>query len=68
MAMKRLTYHNLMAVIKKIECKGYSFDESERLARNIFTDFEASPQGLSIEKRIQIILPKQEWLAQNPQC
>ena len=37
--MKHLTYNNLMAVIKKIQAKGYDFETSERLARNVFTEF-----------------------------
>ena len=33
--MRRLTYRNLMTVIRRIEVKGYDFQESERLARHI---------------------------------
>ena len=47
--MRRLTYRNLMTVIRRIEAKGYDFQESERLARHIFAEFEARPQGMSIE-------------------
>ena len=64
MAMKNMTYHNLMAVIHKIEGKGYDFETSERLARNIFSEFAATPQGLSIEERVRRILTKGEWEAQ----
>ena len=64
MAMKNMTYHNLMAVIHKIEAKGYDFETSERLARNVFSEFQASPQGLSIEERVRRILTKSEWEAQ----
>lgn len=66
MAMKNLTYHNLMVVIHKIQAKGYDFEVSRRLARNIFEDFEACPQGLSIEERVRRILTKEEWEAQLP--
>ena len=62
--MKNLTYRNLMAVIKKIEAKGYSFEEAERMARRIFEDFKAQPLGLSIESRVDMILTKAEWEAQ----
>ena len=48
--MRRLTYRNLMTVIRRIEAKGYDFQESERLARHIFAEFEARPQGMSIEE------------------
>ena len=64
MAMKNMTYRNLMAVIHKIEAKGYDFETSERLARSIFTEFQASPQGLSIEERVRRLLTKAEWEAQ----
>ena len=62
--MKNLTYRNLMTVIHKIEAKGYSFDEAERMARRIFEDFKAQPMGLSIESRVDMILTKEEWEAQ----
>ena len=48
--MRRLTYRNLMTVIRRIEAKGYDFQESERLARHIFAEFEARPQGMRIER------------------
>ncbi len=64
MAIKNLTYRNLMVVIHKIEAKGYDFETSKRLAQNIFTEFQASPQGLSIEERVRRILSKKEWEAQ----
>ena len=62
--MKNLTYRNLMTVIHRIEAKGYSFEESERVARRIFEDFKAQPLGLSIESRVDMILTKEEWEAQ----
>ena len=62
--MKHLTYNNLMAVIKKIQAKGYDFETSERLARNVFTEFQARPEGLSIEQRIERILDYEEWVRQ----
>ena len=62
MAIKNLTYHNLMVVIHKIEAKGYSFEEAKPIARMIFEEY--TPQGLSIEERVRRILTKEEWEAQ----
>ena len=59
--IKSLTYRNLMTVIRKIEAKGYDFQESERLARNIFAEFDSRPQGMSIEERVRRVLTKEEW-------
>lgn len=59
--MRNLTYNNLMAVIRKIEAKGYDFQESERLARNIFAEFQNHPQGMSIGGRVRRMLKKEEW-------
>ena len=49
--MRNMNYHNLMAVIRKIQAKGYGFEESEKLARNLVAEFAARPQGMSIEER-----------------
>ena len=62
--MKHMTYNNLMAVIRKIQKKGYDFETSERLVRSVFAEFEAAPQGLNIEQRIERILDYEEWLRQ----
>ena len=59
--MKNLTYHNLMVVIHKIQAKGYDFEESKRLARHVFDEFAARPQGMTIEERVRRILTKEEW-------
>lgn len=59
--MRNMTYNNLMAVIRKIQAKGYDFAESERMARNIFSEFQACPMGISVEERIRRILTKEEW-------
>lgn len=61
MAMKNMTYRNLMAVIHKIEAKGYEFKEAERMARIIFDEFAARPQGISIEERVRRILNREEF-------
>lgn len=65
MAMRNMTYRNLMAVIHKIEAKGYTFEEAELIARRIFAEY--TPQGLSIEERVRRILTKAEWEAQSCQ-
>ena len=59
--MRNLTYNNLMAVIRKIQAKGYDFAESESMARNIFAEFQACPTGISVEERVRRVLAKEEW-------
>lgn len=59
--MKNLTYYNLMVVIRNIQAKGYDFETSKRLARGVFDEFAACPQGLSIEERVRRILTREEW-------
>ena len=63
--MKHMTYNNLMAVIRKIQKKGYDFETSERLARSVFTEFLANPQGLSIEERVRRILDYEDWVREK---
>lgn len=62
--MKHMTYNNLMTVIRKIQAKGYDFETSERLARRVFAEFEARPEGLSIEQRVERILDYEDWVRQ----
>lgn len=59
MALRNLTYRNLMAVIHKIEAKGYTFEEAEPIARRIFAAY--TPEGLNIEERVRRVLTKAEW-------
>ena len=59
--IRNLTYRNLMTVIKRIQAKGYDFQESERLARSIYAEFQSSPLGMSIEERVRRVLTKEEW-------
>jgi len=61
--MRRLTYRNLMAVIRKIEAKGWNFEEAEKMARNIFAEYR--PEGMSIEERVRRVLTKEEWEQEN---
>ena len=57
--IKNLTYRNLMIVIHKLEKKGYTFEEAEPIARNIFAEF--NPNGLSIERMTEMVLTKSEF-------
>ena len=59
--MKRMTYHNLMVVIHKLQAKGWNFEEAESMARNYFAEFEACPMGMSIEERIRRQPTREEW-------
>ena len=63
--MKNMTYHNLMIVIRKIQQKGWSFEEAEKSARRIFAQYEAYPMGLSINAQIDQLMTKEEWEAEN---
>ena len=40
----------------------------ERLARSVFTEFEANPLGMSIEERVRRILTKEEWERECREC
>ena len=59
--IRRYTYHNLMIVIHKIEKKGYDLKTAEMIAKNIFAEYQACPNGLSIEQRIEKVLTKEEY-------
>jgi len=65
--MKNMTYRNLMTAIKKIQKKGWSFEEAEKSARRIFAQYEAYPMGMSIEAQIDQLLTKEEWEEENKQ-
>lgn len=59
--MRNMTYQNLMTVVKRIQAKGYDFETSDRLARGVFEEFAACPQGLSIKERVRRILTKEDF-------
>ena len=65
MTIKNRTYRNMMTVIKKIQAKGWDFKESERMARRIFDQIEAWPEGLSVQAQINQILTREQWEAEN---
>jgi len=60
--MKRLTYHNLMRAIKILQAKGYSFDESEKIARLKFDYLEHDTTGYwTFEMLAQKVVSKDEY-------
>lgn len=61
--IKNMTYRNLMIVIRKIEKKGYTFDEAEPIARRIFAEY--NPNGHSIEWMVEQVLTKEDYEDQN---
>ncbi len=56
--IKKMTYRNFMIVMNKIIRKGYDADEAERMTRNIFAQREACPEGLSVERMVEMIVDK----------
>lgn len=64
-AIKNKTYNNFIRVMRTIEKKGYSTSEAEKMAHNVFDQYEAHPKGLSVLSLVDMIVPKNEWLC-NP--
>ena len=60
--MKRKTYGNVMKAIKIIQKKGYTFDESSKIALQCFDNAESNPNGFSVEWYLEKIVDKKEWL------
>ena len=63
--IKRRTYYNFVRVVKLIMAKGYDRETSGKLARRLFDDYEASPLGLTVLQRVDLILTKEEFEAQQ---
>ena len=63
--IRNRNYRNFMIVMRWLAVKGYDHDECEEMARRIFDEYEANPNGLSVEQRVDMILPKAEWEAQK---
>lgn len=42
-------------------CREGVFEESERLARHIFAEFESRPQDMGIKERVRWMLTREEW-------
>lgn len=60
--MKRLTYHNLLRAIKILQAKGYSFEESEQIAKQKFEYLEQDRTGFwTFEKLADQIVTKDEY-------
>ena len=59
MAIKNKTYRNFMIVMKRIQNKGYGFEEAEQMTHRIFDQFEAWPNGLSVEALTDMIVRKE---------
>ena len=56
-----LSHENLLILIKEIPQKDCDFSEAETLAGNVFSEFRARTEGLSVEQRADRILTKEEW-------
>ena len=61
MTIKRKTYRNFMYVMNRIQAKGYTFEEAERMTHRVFDDYEAQPEGLGVLARVNMIIDKAEW-------
>jgi len=59
MAIKNLTYHNLMRVAKMVQAKGYDQKEAVEIAKQRFAEF--NPLGMSIEAMVKRMPTKAEW-------
>lgn len=60
--MKRLTYHNLLRAIKILQAKGYTFEESEKIAKQKFEYLEQDRTGYwTFEKLAAQIVTKEEY-------
>ena len=59
MAIKNLTYHNLMRVAKMVMEKGYTQEEAIEIAKQRFAEF--NPLGMSIEAMVKRMPTKAEW-------
>lgn len=56
MTIKNKTYRNFLRVMKRIENKGYTKEEAEKMTHNIFDNY--NPNGLSICRMIDMIQEK----------
>ena len=59
-AIKTKTYNNFMRVVRMIQKKGYDFEESVKVTRKIFDQYESYPDGLSVLKMVDMIVMKGE--------
>lgn len=60
MRIKNLTYRNLVHVIRRLEAKGYGFQEAEAIAIRLFDEF--NPKGnRSMDDMVDEVLTKEEY-------
>ena len=63
MAIKNLTYYNLMRVAKMVMEKGYTEKEAIEIAKQRFAEY--NPYGMSIEESVRRLMTKAEWEAEQ---
>jgi hypothetical protein len=61
--MKNRTYRNFLIIFNRIKKKGWNQEEAAEITRNIFDQFEAHPNGLSIEAMAKMQCTKAEFEA-----
>jgi len=61
--MKYRTYKNMERATQMIFDKGYTWEEANKMAINIFDSYD--PKGLSIEGHISKILSKEAWIKET---
>ena len=60
--MKKRTYNNVVKATKMIERKGYSHEEANEIAIQIFDESERQKNSMSIEWYIDKIRNNNEWI------
>lgn len=63
--IRRKTYRNFCIIMNRITAKGWTKDEAEKMTHRIFDEYEAAPQGLTVEQRAAAILSREEWENEN---
>lgn len=57
--IKNKTYRNVLILTKRIQKKGYTFEESNEMAINCFNEY--NPYGIGVETIADKIINKEEW-------
>lgn len=60
--IRKRTYRNFVWVMKQIMAKGYDQDEAWKTTNHFFNQLEDYPNGISIEKMVEQVLPYDEWI------
>ena len=63
MAIKNMTYYNLMRVARMVMEKGYNEKEAIEIAKQRFAEY--NPFGMSIEAMVKRMPTKAEWEAEQ---